>query len=88
MGVLVLVSGFWLGLGSGVGVSGGWRCLAGGPRCLPGGWCDAWGPVPLRPLLNSRPHPLGGLWVSVRVVPLLGGAGCLSVGALWVAVLF
>ena len=79
-GVLVSGCGFWLGLGSLVGVSGGWWCLCGGSRCLAGGWCDVWGSVPLRPLLNSRPHPLGGLWVLVRVVPLLGGAGCLLVG--------
>lgn len=61
-------------------MSGGWRWLAGGSRCLAGGRCDVWGSVPLRPLLNSRPHLLGGLWVLVRVVPLLGGAGCLLVG--------
>lgn len=88
MGVLVLLSGFWLGLGFWLGVSGGWRCLLGGPWRLAGGRCDAWGSVPLRPLLNSRPHLLGGLWVLVRAVPLLGGAGRLLVGVLWVAVLF
>lgn len=76
MGVPVLLSGFWLGLGSGVGVSCGWRCLAGGSRFLDGGRCGVWGTVPLRPLLNSRPHLLGVLWVLVRVVPLLGGGVC------------
>lgn len=80
VGVLVLVSGFWLGLGSGVGVSGGWRCLAGGSRLLVGGRCGVWGAAPLRPLLNSRPHLLGGLWFLVRVVPLLGGGVCWLVG--------
>lgn len=53
-----------------------------------GGGCDVWGSVPLRPLLNSPPHLLGGLWFLVRVVPLLGGAGCWLVAVLWVAVLF
>nr|DAR11252.1 MAG TPA: hypothetical protein [Caudoviricetes sp.] len=36
--VLALVPGFRLGLGSGVGVSGGWRCSAGGSRFPAGGW--------------------------------------------------
>ena len=76
VGVLALVFGFWLGLVSGVGVSGGWRCLVGGSWFLVGGWCGVWGAVPLRPLLNSLPHPLGGLWFLVRVVPLLGGGVC------------
>lgn len=78
VGVLALVFGFWLGLGSGVGVSGGWRCSAGGSRFPVGGWCV--GASPLRPLLNSRPHPLGVLWFLVRVVPLLGGGVCWLVG--------
>ena len=81
VGVLALVSGFWLGLGSEVGVPGGWRCSAGGSRLPVGGWCGVCGGVPLRPLLNSRPHLLGGLWVSVRAVPLLGGDGCLLVAS-------
>lgn len=80
VGVLALVFGFWLGLGSEVGVSGGWRCLAGGSRFPVGGWCGERGAVPLRPLLNSRPHLLGGLCVLVRVVPLLGGGVCWLVG--------
>lgn len=71
-GVLGSGCGFWWGLGFWLGVSGGWRCLAGGSRCLPGGWCDVWGPVPLRPLLNSRPHPLGGLWVLAWGRPSVG----------------
>lgn len=39
------------------------------------GWWLVWcvGSVPLRPLLNSPPRPLGVLWVLVRAVPLLGG---------------
>lgn len=80
VGVLVLVLGFWLGLGSGVGVSGGWGCLAGGFWFVGGGWCGVWGAAPLRPLLNSRPHLLGVLWFLVRVVPLLGGGVCWLVG--------
>ena len=80
VGVLALVPGFWLGLGSGVGVSGGWRCLVGGSRFLVGGRRGAWGSVPLRPLLNSRVHPLGVPWFLVRVVPLLGGGVCRLVG--------
>lgn len=73
VGVLVLGSGFRVGSGSGVGVSGGWGCLSGGSWFLVGVWCDVWGSVPLRPLLNSPPRPLGVLWFLVRVVPLLGG---------------
>lgn len=79
-GVLVSGCGFWLGSGFCGGVSGGWPCLFGGSGRLAGGWCDVRGSVPLRPLLNSRPHLLGGLWFLVRVVPLLGGAGCWLVG--------
>ena len=63
---------FLWGLGFWLGVSGGWWCLAGGSRCLPGGLCDVWGPVPLRPLLSSRPHPLGGLWVLAWGRPSVG----------------
>ena len=88
MGVLALVLGFWLGLGSGVGVSGGWWCLAGGSRFLVGGWCGVWGAVPLRPLLNSRPHLLGGLWVLGSGRPSVGWWCLLVGGVLWVAVLF
>ena len=58
VGVLVLVPGFWLGSRSGVGVSGGWRCLVGGSRSLVGGRGGVWGSTPLRPLLNSRPTRL------------------------------
>ena len=78
-GVLGSGCGFWCGSGFWLGVSGGWRCLAGGSRCLPGGWCGVRGPVPLRPLLNSRPHPLGGLWVLAWGRPSVGRGG-LSVG--------
>ena len=88
MGSLALVLGFWMGLGSEVGVSGGWRCLFGGSRFLVGGWCDVRGAVPLRPLLNS-PRPAA--WCAVVL-----GSGRPSVGwwLLWgggvlrVAVLF
>lgn len=49
------------------------------------GWRVGWlvGAVPLRPLLNSRPHPLGVLWVLVGVVPLLGGGVCWLVAVCW-----
>ena len=80
VGVPALVLGFWMGLGSGGWVSGGWRCLAGGSRFASGGRCGVWAPVPLRPLLNSRPHLLGVRWFLVRVVPLLGGGDCRLVG--------
>ena len=67
--------GFLVGVGFCVGVSGMWRCVAGGSWVS--GWCAVrCGGAPLRPLLNSLPHPLGGLWVLVRAVPLLGGGGC------------
>lgn len=84
-GGLVLVLVFWVEAGFGVGVSGGWRCLAGGSRFLGGGWCDVWGAVPLRPLLNS---PLRAAWCAVvlgsgrpsvwRVLLFVGGClvGC------------
>lgn len=55
VGVLVLVSGFRGGAGSGVGVSGGWGCSVGGFWFLGGGWCGACVVAPLRPLLNSPP---------------------------------
>lgn len=80
VGVLALVVGFWLGLGSGVGVSGGWGCLVDGSWFVSGGWCGVVGASPLRPLLNSPPHLLGVLWFLVRVVPLLGGGVCRLVG--------
>lgn len=77
VGVLALVLGRWLGLGSRVGVSGGWRCSAGG-SWFAGGVRVA---APLRPLLNPRPHLLGARWFLVRVAPLLGGGTCRLVGA-------
>ena len=52
------------------------------------GWCGVWGLFPLDPSLTPPPRPLGGLWVLVRVVPLLGGGCCWVVAVLWVAVLF
>lgn len=67
-----MVSGFWRGLGSGVGVSGGWRCLVGGSWFVGGGWCGVWGAVPLRPLLNSPPP---SAWCAVVL-----GSGRPSVG--------
>ena len=76
VGVLVLVSGCWSGVGSEVGVSGGWGCSAGGSRFVGG----VRGAAPLRPLLNSPSHPLGVLWFLVRVVPLSGGGVCWLVG--------
>lgn len=79
--------GFWFWCQvSGRGWLSGPPCLVGGgvrlvgPGLLACGWCGVRGAVPLRPLLNSRPHLLGGLWALVRVVPLLGGAGCSLVG--------
>lgn len=72
VGVLVLVPGFWLGLGSEVGVSGGWGCLFGGSRFLGGGRCDVWGAVPLRPLLKS---PSPAAWCAAVL-----GSGRPSVG--------
>lgn len=73
VGVLVPGSGFRAGSGSGVGVSGGWRCSAGGFR-FPGaaGWCDVWRLSPLRPLLNP---PLRAAWCAVVL-----GSGRPSVG--------
>lgn len=86
---MACVQGTWWGVGG--GVVGGWvgswfrGWVSGGGwvlwlGCLVGGWCLVGGSVPLRPLLNSGPHPLGVLWFLVRGVPLLGGAGCWLVG--------
>ena len=74
--------GFWWGLGFWLGVSGGWWCLAGGSWCLLGGWCGVGGSVPLRPLLNSGPHPLGGLWVLALGRPSVGWGGLFVGGCL------
>lgn len=52
VGVLALVSGFWLRSGSLVGVSGGWGCLVGGSRFAGGGWRGVWGLLPLDPSLT------------------------------------
>lgn len=65
------VSGWGWVLGLGCLVGGGVRLVGPGSRL--GGWRGARGAAPLRPLLNSRPRLLGGLWFLVRVVPLLGG---------------
>lgn len=73
------VSGWGWVLRLGCLVGGGVR-LAGPGFLLAAG--VAGGAVPLRPLLNSLPHPLGGLWVLVRAVPLLGGV----VACWWVSV--
>lgn len=87
--------GFWLWcLVSGWGWVLGLGCLVGGGVWLVGsgswmvGGVVCVGAAPLRPLLNSLPHPLGVLWFLVRVVPLLVGGVCWLVGVLWVAVLF
>lgn len=87
VGVLALVFGFWLGLGSEVGVSGGWRCLVGGSRFLAGGWCGVWGPLPLDPSLTPPPPA----WCAVVLGsgrPSVGWWRLLAGGCLWVAVLF
>lgn len=82
--------GFCGGFLGGVGFWGWgvWWVGVCGWRVLVLGWCGVCGFVPLRPLLNSPPRPLGVLWVLVRVVPLLGGGCCLLVAVLWGAVLF
>lgn len=82
--VLALVLGFWLGLGSGVGVSGGWRCSAGGSRFPVGGRRGAWGLFPLDPSLTHSPTRLVGhgswfgsslCWMVVSV-SRWGSVGC------------
>lgn len=79
VGVLVVVSGFWLGLGSGVGVSGGWWCLVGGSWLLGGG--VVWGLFPLDPSLTPPPGRLVccGSWFgpSRRWVVVSVCGGCL-----------
>lgn len=92
VGVLVLLSGFWLGLGSGVGVSGGWRCLVGGSWCLVGGVVCG-GPFPLDPSLTPAPTCLVccGSWFGSSlcwvVVPVGWWLSCglrfFSVGVGW-----
>ena len=74
--VLALVLGFWLGVGFwGWGV---WWVEVFGWWVPVLGWWAARrvGVVPLRPLLKSCPHLLGGLWFLVRVAPLLAGGVC------------
>lgn len=90
------VAGGWWGFWFWCWVSGwGWvlglGCLVGGGvrPVGPGSWVAGGGGLfPLDPSLTPPPHPLGGLWVLVRVVPLLGGGVCWLVAVLWVAVLF
>ena len=87
VGALVLVSGFWMGLGSEVGVSGGWRCPVGGSRLLVGGVVWRVGPFPLDPSLTPSP----AAWCAVVLGsgrPSVGWGCCSLVGVLWVAVLF
>lgn len=55
-GVLVFVVGFWVGLVSGVGVSGGWGCVAGGSWFWGGVACV--GLFPLDPSLTPPPGRL------------------------------
>lgn len=87
VGVLVLVSGFWLGLGSGCGVSGGWGCLAGGSRLVVGVVCG--GLFPLDPSLTPAPpawcavvlgsgRPSVGWWCLLVGGCLVGGGSFLG----------
>ena len=86
------VGGWWglqvRGVVSGWGWVSGWGCLVGGGVWLVGpgvcrvGGVACGGAVPLRPLLNSRPHPLGGLWVLAWGRPSVGWGGLFVGGCL------
>ena len=93
VGVLALVLGFWLGLGSRAAVSGGWRCSAGGSRFPVGGRRGGRGLFPLDPSLTPAPTRLVccGSWFGsslCRAVVLVGwwpscGLRFFSVGVGW-----
>ena len=82
VGGSALVLGFWMGVGSEVGVSGGWRCSAGGGWFLGGGWCGWWGLFPLDPSLTPPPGRLVccGSWFgpSLCWAVVLFAGGCLA----------